>query len=54
MGMCTMGIVAREIGKLFYAASNSYKFVGLFLLNQSDLNKMGPGAGLRFFGTSIC
>ena len=35
MGMYTMGIVAREIGKLFYAASNSYKFVGIFLLNQS-------------------
>ena len=52
MGTYAMGIVARERGKPFYIASESYKFARLFPLNQSDLTEMGPEAGLSFVDTA--
>ena len=35
MGTYTMGILARDLGKSFYMAANSYKFARLFSLNWS-------------------
>ena len=49
----TMGIVARDIGKPFYVAADSYKFGRLFPMNQLDLNDMGPESRLIFVDTAI-
>ena len=53
MGTYAMGIAARELGKPFYVAAESYKFATLFPLNQLDLTKMGPEAGLSFVDKAI-
>ena len=52
MGTYAMAIAARELGKPFYVAAESYKFARLFPLNQSDLTEMGPEAGLSFVDTA--
>jgi len=40
IGTYALGIAARELGKPFYVAAESYKFARLFPLNQSDLPDM--------------
>ena len=52
MGTYGMGIAARELGKPFYVAAESYKFARLYPLNQSDLPPMGPAAKLNFVDTA--
>jgi len=41
IGTYAMAIAAKELGKSFYVAAESYKFARLFPLNQSDLPEMG-------------
>jgi translation initiation factor eIF-2B subunit alpha len=53
IGTFPLGIVAREMGKPFYVAAESYKFARLFPLNQRDLPDMGGGlANLHFVDTT--
>ena len=52
MGTYGLGIAARELGKPFYVAAESYKFARMFPLNQSDLPPMGPSAKLNFVDTA--
>lgn len=52
MGTYAMGMAARELGKPFYVAVESYKFARLFPLNQSDLPKMGTPGELNFVDTA--
>jgi len=41
IGTYTMGITAKELGKPFYVAAESFKFARLYPLNQSDLPTIG-------------
>ena len=41
VGTYGMAIAAKELGKPFYVAVESFKFARLFPLNQSDLPEMG-------------
>jgi translation initiation factor eIF-2B subunit alpha len=43
LGTYTMAIAAKELGKPFYVAAESFKFARLYPLNQSDLPTMGEG-----------
>uniref|UniRef100_A0A7S2EC59 Translation initiation factor eIF2B subunit alpha n=1 Tax=Trieres chinensis TaxID=1514140 RepID=A0A7S2EC59_TRICV len=52
MGTYALGVCARESGKPFYVAAESYKFARLFPLNQRDLPTMGPNAELTFVDTA--
>ena len=52
MGTYGLGIAARELGKPFYVAAESYKFARLYPLNQSDLPTMGHAAQLNFVDTA--
>ena len=52
MGTYGLGVAARELGKPFYVAAESYKFARLFPLNQSDLPQMGTLAKLSFVDTA--
>jgi len=52
VGTYSLGIVAREMGKPFYVAAESYKFARLFPLNQSDLPDVGVVPRLNFVDTA--
>lgn len=41
IGTYSLGIVAKEFGKPFYVAAESFKFARLYPLNQSDLPTLG-------------
>lgn len=41
LGTYTLAIAAKELGKPFYVAAESFKFARLYPLNQSDLPTMG-------------
>ena len=41
IGTYTAAVCAKELGKPFYVAAESYKFARLFPLNQNDLPEMG-------------
>lgn len=41
IGTYSLAIVAKEFGKPFYVAAESFKFARLYPLNQSDLPTMG-------------
>jgi translation initiation factor eIF-2B subunit alpha len=43
IGTYAMAIAAKELGKPFYVAAESFKFARLYPLNQSDLPPMGKG-----------
>ncbi len=43
LGTYTMAIAAKELGKPFYVAAESFKFARLYPLNQSDLPSIGEG-----------
>ena len=43
IGTFNMAIAAKEMGKPFYVAAESYKFARLYPLNQSDLPDLGVG-----------
>lgn len=49
IGTYGLGIAARELGKPFYVAAESYKFARLFPLNQSDLPPLGRNAAILSF-----
>ena len=53
MGTYKMEKFARDLGKPFYIAAGSYKFVRLFLLNQLDLTNMVPEDGMSFVDMTI-
>jgi len=52
IGTFAVGIAAREHGKPFYVAAESYKFARLFPLNQSDLPDWGVIRKLHFVDTA--
>ena len=53
IGTYATAIAAKELGKPFYVAAESYKFARLFPLNQSDLpESMDNSTGLNFVDTS--
>lgn len=60
IGTYSIGIVAKELGKPFYVAAESYKFARLFPLNQADLpqlvnNRRDDGKhNLSFVDTTSC
>jgi translation initiation factor eIF-2B subunit alpha len=54
IGTYAMAIAAKELGKPFYVAAESFKFARLYPLNQSDLPTMGEGMEehLKFVDTA--
>lgn len=54
VGTYAMAIAAKELGKPFYVAAESFKFARLYPLNQSDLPVLGKGLSehLNFVDTA--
>jgi Translation initiation factor 2B subunit, eIF-2B alpha/beta/delta family len=54
VGTYAMAIAAKELGKPFYVAAESFKFARLYPLNQSDLPVLGKGVAehLNFVDTA--
>lgn len=52
LGTYTLAISAKELGKPFYVAAESYKFARLYPLNQSDLPELPSLEPLAFVDTS--
>jgi len=54
VGTYAMAIAAKELGKPFYVAAESFKFARLYPLNQSDLPVLGKGVSdqLNFVDTA--